>query len=198
MSGRNDTQKRCCLEGFNMNQDDEFIAIDGLPESVAVQVQKPDRYGGVPGLDQDELAEPDELERQVYLQALEPLLMIPVQPRFHSIQPAYDEEGHVDWGPFGTLDFQRLVPKLDKVRYKIDKLKEELADVVLLIDIIKERIPGRTKFLVLKYLKMGIIDLDHIRDYQLWRLAGWYMKAWRLRAEIRSLREKGYGQRQVH
>ncbi len=155
-----------------------------------VQVERPDRYGTVEGLDNEELANPEELERQVYRQELGPIMALPVKNKWHGPRPEIDENGQVEWGAFGTIDFQRLVPNFDRVQYKIDRLKDELADVVLMIDIIKQRIPGKGKFLVLKYLKMGIIDLDHIEDFQTWRLATWYLKAWRLKSEIKELQAK--------
>jgi len=161
-----------------------------IKEFKLVQVERPDRYGTVEGLDNEELANPEELERQVYTQELGPIMAVPVKNKWHGPRPEIDENGQVEWGAFGTIDFQRLVPNFDRVRYKIDRLKDELADVVLMIDIIKQRIPGKGKFLVLKYLKMGIIDLDHIEDYQTWRLATWYLKAWRLKSEIKELQAK--------
>ena len=35
-----------------------------------------------------------------------------------------DEDGKVNWGAFGTVDFESYRPQFSKLRYKIEKLKE--------------------------------------------------------------------------
>ena len=88
--------------------------------------ERPDRYGSVPGLDDEELADPEELQRWVTFQEWGPILALPVKRRHRWIRPTVDELGHLDYGAFGTVDFERLYGKFDKARYKADKLREEL------------------------------------------------------------------------
>jgi len=47
-----------------------------VPNTIIVQVERKDRCGRVPGLDDDELADPEELERQVIMTELEPLFSL--------------------------------------------------------------------------------------------------------------------------
>jgi hypothetical protein len=153
------------------------------------------RYGSVPGLDDEELADPAELEREVVLQEWGPVLSLPVQSSKSGIVPAVDESGGVDWGAFGTVDFQRTMPEFDKARYKAEKLREQLKDVVIIMSIVSERLPGRAKYLVLKYLRMGIIELEHIVHPDMAALARLYLRAMRLREEIRVLKEASEARR---
>ena len=49
-----------------------------VPESVLLRPDRGNRYGSVPGLDDSELADPDELERQVVRGEFGPVLALPV------------------------------------------------------------------------------------------------------------------------
>ena len=167
----------------------ELVQIDDIPVSAAVKVLRPCRFGTVKGLDESELADAAELERQAFVRDFGPILALPMRSRVNWITPAYDEYlGGYDLGAFGTVDFAGLIPQFNKARHKADKLQQEFESEVIMVDIIKERIPGRGKYLVLKYLKMGIIDLDHIEDCDMHSLARHCLRAWRLQREIKSLR----------
>lgn len=109
--------------------------IDDMPASAALK-PRTDRYGGVPGLDDEELADPEELERMAFLRDFEPVLSLPVKRREGWVRPNFDE------GAFGSVDFDRLVPEFDKVRYKAEKLREQLRDLLITISIVKERLPS--------------------------------------------------------
>ena len=168
---------------------DEAYEVDGVPVSALLSVGRKNRYGSVPELDDEELADPAELERAVILEEWGPVLALPVKGRKDGILPAVDESGGVDWGAFGTVDFERTMPEFDKARYKADMLKEQLKDVVIIMSIVSERLPGRAKYLVLKYLKMGLIRLEHIGHPDMAALARLYLRAMRLREEVRVLEE---------
>ena len=171
-------------------QEFELVQVEGIPVPAAFSIVRPDRYGTVEGLDEDELANPAELERQVYQKEYGPILALPVKHKWHGPRPEMDEDGHIGWGAFGSIDWNRLhsFTTVDKARYKADLLQDEFESEVIMVGIIKERIPGKAKYLVLKYLKMGIIDLNHIKNPDMWALARHCLRAWRLQKEIRSLR----------
>ena len=160
-----------------------------VPESALLKVERPGGYGSVPGLDDEELAGPDELERQVYREEWGPVLALPVRGSVSSIRPAVDEDGGVDFGAFGTVDFDRYSGGFDKARYKADKLWEQLKDLVIRISILNERIPGKAKYKVLRLAGKGIIDVDDISNWDMWQLAKLYMRALRLRKQVTELRE---------
>ena len=167
--------------------DDTYQMISDISVSALVSVQRGNIYGRVPGLDDSELADPDELERQIYQQEFGPVLSLPVKSIHGWIRATEDESGGVDWGAFGTVDFDRYSDGLDKARYKADKLREQLKDLLIRISIVKERLPGKAKYLVLKYLKMGIIGREHIINYDMWAIAKLFLRIQRLRDEIRKL-----------
>jgi len=181
------------MNGETIETEDNIV----VPASVLVTVERDTGYGSVPGLDDDELADPAELERWVMIQEWGPILALPVQRRRWDIRPTVDENGDLDWGAFGTIDFDRVRPPLDKVRYKLDRLREELKDAVIMLSIVSERIPGRSKYLVLKYVRMGAIDIEHITDDDMRAIAKWYLRTRRLGKqieELRRVRRRGWGQ----
>ena len=173
-----------------MKQEVDFegmCEVEDVPVSAVLAVQRISGYGSVPGLDDSELMDPVELEKQVVQAEFGPVLELPVQGRKSGIRPVIDECGGVDWGAFGTVDFDKYRPELDKARYKADKLREQLKDIIIRIGIVASRIPSGAKYRVLKYLKMGIIELEQIADADMWFLARLYMRGWRLRQEISRL-----------
>jgi hypothetical protein len=169
--------------------------VDDVPVSALLSVRRKNQYGSVPGLDDEELADPDEIERMVYQQEFGPVLALPVKGKGSWIQPVIDEAGGVDWGAFGTVDFERTMPEFDKARYKADKLREQLKDLTIRMGLVKERLPGKAKYLVLKYLKMGIIELEHIVSFDMLCLARLYLRARRLRDEIWRLEQASEARR---
>ena len=180
-----------------MHEQTNLVLCDDVvvAESALLKRERKNRYGGVPGLDDSELANPDELERQVYRHELAPILALPIQGNRCSLRPAIDEDGSLCWGAFGTVDFERMYP-FNKVLYKADKLREQLKDVLIIFSIVNERIKSRAKYLVLKYLKMGIIELEHIVDNDMRALARLYLRIKRRRKEIAELREASERRRQ--
>jgi hypothetical protein len=162
-----------------------------VAESVLLKRVRKDRYGSVPGLDDSELANPTELERQVYREELAPILALPVQGNRRSIRPAIDEDGSVCWGAFGTIDFERMYP-FNKVIYKADKLREQLKNILIIFGIVNERLKTMAKYTVLKRLQRGIIELEHIANNDMRALGRLYLRIRRLRKEIAELREAGW------
>lgn len=181
-----------------MEREMNDIVYEGVvvPESVMLKREKLPRYGTVPDLDEDELADPDELERQVIRGELEPVLLLPGQPRRSPISPNIDENGGVDWGAFGTVDFDRF-GDFDKARYKAEKLREELKNLLLLMEISKEHVPGKAKYLVLKHIEREVIDIDHIVDVDMFILANQYLRAQRLQKEIAQLKKISWRRREA-
>ena len=51
-------------------------------------------------------------------------------------------------------------------------------------------LPGRARNLVLKAVRMGVIELEHIADEDMRALAQWVTRAERLRAEIERLQAR--------
>jgi len=167
-----------------------------VPESVLVKLEQEDKYGSVPGLEDGELADPDELERQVYAEEWAPILALPKPKSTCDIKPAVDESGGLDWGAFGTVDFERYTGGFDKARYKAERLREELRDKLIMLAIVKKRLPGKAKYLVLKYLRMGVITTEHIVNEDMLILARLCLEVERRKAEIAKLYGASAGRRE--
>ena len=171
-----------------MNEEKSFVVCeDILVPGPVLRAEHDNRDGSVSGLDDDELLSPAEIERQVYMEEWAPVLALPVKGNSSGIRPVADEAGSVGWGAFGTVDFERYRPTFDKVRYKADKVRERLQDLFILISIVRERLPGKAKYLVLKYVRMGVIGSEHIVNHDMLALAKLSLRAKRMQAEIEQL-----------
>ena len=179
---------------MRMSNVDGGCEVDGVPVSALLSEDRRSRYGSVPGLSDEELASPDELERAVVREEWGAVLALPVRRKASWIQPAVDEDGGVDFGAFGTVDFERGRPQFDKARYKADKLQEELRDVLIRLSVVKYRLT-KAHYKVLKYLRMGVIDLDDIADVDMSCIARLYVRARRLQKEIRELKGANWSRR---
>ena len=177
-----------------MTEQARFVVNEGVvvPESALLRRERKNKYGSVPGLDDEELADPDELERQVIRKELGPILVLPGKARHGGIRPAIDESGGVDWGAFGTVDFDQYRPGLDKARYKADKLGEERKNLLIRLSVVKERLPGEAKELVLKHLRAGIIEFEHIVNEDVLAFTKLWFRAERIRKQIAELREASW------
>jgi len=177
-----------------MKYETDFKVCEGVlvPESALLKRKRSNRYGSVPGLDDSELAGPDELERQVMRQEFEPLLTLPVKPGKNSMTPNTNEAGGVDWGAFGSVDFDRYKPQFDKLRYKADIVREQLKDLLIVFSIVNDRIETRAKYMVLKYLRMGIIELEHIVNNDMSALARLYLRARKMRQDVTELHQASW------
>ena len=155
---------------------------------IKVEILRDTGYGSVPGLDDDELVSPAELLRQIALEQWGLMFEIPVEPVKSFIRPTIDERGNLDWGAFGTIDFDRLFP-FDKKRYVIDQLKKRLREVLLMFDMVRERLSAEARFEVLEYLKAGK-DIDNLKDENEFFWARRYLQVKRIREEIRQIRSR--------
>ena len=174
-----------------MNNEKSFIVYDGV-EVASSAFLKPIRntgYGSIPDLPDEELASPDELERQVVRAELEPVLLLPVKSKKNGYCPAWDYSEDVGFGAFGTVDFERGMPEFDKARYKAEKLEEEVQDRVIMFLIVNERIPGMNKYRVLKYVGTGVIAIDDIIDDDIRALAKLYLQIREVKKQVVELRE---------
>jgi len=174
---------------------DDSEYIDDVPETPILKVLRRSMYGRVPDLDDDELADPDELEEQIYREEFEPILTLPIKAKRGGIRPDYDESGKVDFGAFATVDFERMYGGFDKAKYKADKLREELRDVVILIEIVNERIPGKAKYKVLGLVRKGKLALEDIVHEDLRALARLFLRALKLRQQISQIKEQSWKRR---
>ena len=152
-----------------------------------VQVERDSGYGSVPGLDDEELANPEELERQVFMQEWGPILALPDRRRHSGIRPVMDEFGQWDWGAFGTVDFDRIRPAFNKARYKREKLQEELRDARIMMDIVRDRLSPAAREGVRRAVQLGS-DLDDFTEEDEHIYAKYYLRARRICREIHRLK----------
>jgi len=181
-----------------MDRETGLVVDDGIevPESVLLRRQKSNKYGSVPGLDDSELADPDELERQVLVHEFGPILALPVKASKCGIRPEIDENGNLDWGAFGTVDFDRYSGGFDKARYKADILREQRKELLVRLAMVSDRIKAEGKRLILQYLETDIIGFEHIVNEDMRVLARLYLRARRLEREIAQLRQASERRRQ--
>jgi hypothetical protein len=174
---------------------EKFIVYGGIevPESPLLKVERKNKYGSVPGLDDEELASPAELERQIIWEQWGPVLLLPAPKNEAMFRPELDEDGYVV-GAFASADFDRIKPVFDKARYKADKLREEVKNVLLMFGLVRQRLPRKAVAIVLKNLRLGRIKVDDISNVEMWLLGRYFLRVRRLQQEIVRLEE--YSQRQ--
>lgn len=175
----------------------DFVVYEGVvvPESVLLKRERPNRYGAIEDLPEEELADPDELERCILRDELEPVLLLP-KPESERFNPAWNFSVDADFDAFASVDFERMCPEFDKARYKADKVEEERKEVLLTVVMLNERIKSKLKYKLFLHVLKGIIDLDDILDHDMWQFARYCLRAVRLKEQVKELREKSERERQ--
>lgn len=166
-----------------------------VPVSALIRVERNRGYGHVPGLQDDELADPHELERQVMIADWGPILALPCKAYSGGIRPVLDEFGHLDWGAFGTVDFSRIRPEFDKARYKADRLAEEQQDAINMLSIMKGHLSEEARTVVVTQIRAGLKDPYLLEDADRQGFARWWLRAQRLGRQIQALRKYSYYRR---
>jgi len=130
-----------------MKKETKFEVYDDVEvaESPLLRRKRSKRYGSIPDLDNEDLIEPAEIERVFLKEVFAPILTLPVKTRKGWIKPNVDEDGTIDIGAFGTVDFDKYV-QFDKALYKAEKLKEELFHERLMMELISSHISGSICF----------------------------------------------------
>ena len=180
-----------------MKQNIKFELYNGVevPVSPLLKRQRSSRYGSIAELDDEELIEPSEIERMYLKSEFAPILALPVKTRTGWVRPNVDEDGTIELGAFGTVDFDKYV-QFDKALYKAEKLKEELFNERLMIEIVSSHIKTPAKYKVMKYVLKGILDVEDIVDVEMYCLARRCLRARRLQREINELQERSKERRQ--
>jgi hypothetical protein len=181
-----------------MKQESEMtdeIEESELPVSGAVRVQRRKGYGSVPDLDDEEPADIGELQRIVAWQMYAPLLALAGR-KGRGGRIRLDAGGEIDWDAIGPAGGRRRRPRPGVVRPvgQAEQLGAELAHVVGLIGLLHERVPGTAKYLVLKYVRMGILDVEHIESHDLRELAVLEARARRLQEQLAGRTPRGQRQ----
>jgi hypothetical protein len=191
----------CSPEVVNMTRhettsQEAFIIEDGIevPESALLRVERNSGFGSVAGLADEELADSEELERQVTLAEWGPILTLPCRGFDGGIRPVIDEFGKLDWGAFGTWDYERLRGPFDKARYKADKLQEQLQWALIMFSMVQERLSVQARLDVAARIRAGV-DLDDFDDMNEYAYARWYLRTRSLRNQIRELRAASWRRR---
>ena len=162
---------------------------------IPLQIERQLGFGSVVGLEDEELADPHELERQVMISEWSPILQLPVRSRNGWGWPTIDEDGDLDWGAFGTADFARLRGTFDKALYKADRLQEELRHQVIMLETTGGHIPMASRLRILDEGRRELLDPDEVEDMNEWFFARRYLRVKRLRNEIRELRRCSWERR---
>lgn len=174
-----------------MNQGEQMETWNGVVVAAPawfVRNKRP-RYGSVPGLLDEELANPRELERQVFLQEWGPILTLPVR-RARVVEPNIDEYFGVNWGAFATVDFSRTMARPDPESWEMRELREQLRNSVAKIEILVRRLPRKAVYRVLDEVELGRLDIDEIVNVDMWWLANEWLYARRIRRQIAELQER--------
>ncbi|MBN2590800.1 MAG: hypothetical protein JXA96_13130 [Sedimentisphaerales bacterium] len=162
-----------------------------VPSNVNAEVLRDSGYGSVPGLDDEELLDEAELMRWVYREQWGPLFCVPMQVnQRYPYRPTIEDDGYLDWGAFGTVDFDRLFP-FNKHRFMVDVLREDLRIALIMFDLVKERVLEKDRPAVIEYVYSGK-DIELIEDWNQYRMAYRFSEVRAIRARIKRSRQKIY------
>ena len=165
----------------NVNVMTDEIEESELPVSGAVRVVRRKGYGTVADLEEEGPADIGELQRIVAYEMYGPVIALPGRGgRLGHV--VLDANGEIDWEAIGPAGGRRRWARPGVVG-PADQLRAELAHLVGLIGLLPERVPGTAKYLVLKYVRMGILDVEHVTNHELRELV-------KLEARARQLREQ--------
>ena len=106
-------------------QVDSWIADEQLPRIAGFKVIKGfDQYGG---MDEDEISAYKEFRRWFVNKDLDLLKLIPQQDRDDFYIP-FEDDDSISFA-FGSMDFQRLIPKFNKYHYKLKMIYTRIKDL---------------------------------------------------------------------
>ena len=166
-----------------------------LPVSAVRKSDQVNSYGSVLGLEDAELADPREIERLVMWQMWGPILALRSRKQR---MPGEADAGCCltpNWPAYGMVDCCGEVPAFVEAECKAADLRMELQRVLGELERGNSRLVGTAKYLVLKYVRMGMVKPEHVPEPEMRALVELYLKARRLQREVRrfgamSLREE--------
>jgi len=149
-----------------------LIDEDDLPVASTLQIIRKSR-DIIEDLTEEELTAWSEVQRQVYMRDIEPLLAIPVvHSDFIDLRQFEEIDGKmVDVSAFNTIDFLGNRPEFDKKRYAMNKIAEKAEDLALLHSCVsskrgREHIKARFKALVNTSYRNRALYLANVKFQQ--------------------------------
>jgi len=113
-------------EQIEISQDvDSWIADEQLPARAGLKAIK--GFDPYEGMDEDEIQAYKEFRRWFVNKELDILKMIPQQEKDDFYIP-FEDDDSISFA-FGSMDFQRLMPKFNKYHYKLKKIYERVKDL---------------------------------------------------------------------
>ncbi len=168
---------------------DEECEVDDVPISPLFSEERRNPYGSVPGLDDEELADPCELEHQIMLQDWGVVLALPPTEDDFFLHGQW--ENGVDVSAFNTHDFARKRGEFDRYRCALSHANRELREATWMFETLNDRVESPAKYLVLDYLDKGVINSSHcVGDMH--GLAVWNARIRSVHEKIRRIREARY------
>lgn len=164
---------------------------DGIevPEPGVLRVERLSRHGSIPYLRDSELADVRKLEQAVYREMWKPLMVLPKPVRNWRPYAKLDADGRLDWGAFGTVDFERMHGHGCPWTYREQQIRDDLMHATIMLEMVEERLPRHTQLPVLRLVRQGVLDIDDIENPHMHAIARWDTRVRRLRQELRTLQE---------
>jgi hypothetical protein len=155
--------------------------IADIPASARITVERARGFGSIPDLSADELADQEELERMVAWQMWKPLLTLrpAVGPSLSAFVGGRCCEPN--WAAVRPVVYRRRARRAPQGLHEADQLRDELSETLKRLSLAMASVKSPAKYLVLKYLRMGIIELEQIADTNMQAAAKLYLDARRLR-----------------
>ena len=170
----------------------EIVEVEGstrvvnvYPVSPTVRIEKQDHYGQIADLEDEEPADLAELDRMVLWQVWGPVLAL--RPVRGSVWSEADGCLEPDWQSVGMVDCKGPVRQWVASACCLADLRAELGQVLRGIEECGAQLPAPAQYLVLKWLRMGVITMEHVVDERMRELVRLYLRARDLRRSLAQL-----------
>jgi hypothetical protein len=145
-------------------EEDICEEIDDLPVSAALAKSQQNPYGSVPGLDDEELADPEEIERVVMWQVWGPVLRLRSSQGRTWTRSGRQSWNAPDWEALGMVECQEPVLGGRPAWLVRNNELSQLWRVLGALEVVATRLPGRARRLLLKYVQSGLVEIEHVAD----------------------------------
>lgn len=138
------------------------------------------------GCEDQDAIEWSEVHRLMYEQMWGPILALPTTKDDFFMKGNW-EDG-VDVSAFGTHDFKRMHGGFEKYFFALKEAERELKHVLLVFEMVFDRVDDPGKYLVLKDVAKGIIE-PGMCEGDMWRAAVWFLRAEAVREKIQQIKD---------
>lgn len=169
----------------------EEETFDDAPVSAALQVVRQE------GRDTEDDEETEEDDDEISLNEVERLLFKEMWGAVLDL-PATEDDfffgGQFADSAFNTHDFRRVYGEVDRYGYALAMARKERQHCLWMLEMVMEKVQDPAKYIVLRYLKRGWIEVGHTTG-EMFAIAHWWSRLRRAQERIGEIMKARRGRR---